>query len=189
MINTYDGNFKMSTPKNNSQHEKDKKYRIIEITTTSKEELDASKTKIEALKEWAQGKTGKKISSDKELFLFMLDYLDAESNNLSRSESNKAKIVELINKQLEINKNDKQNITLGDKIVFFNKRRITPAWVQKQLGCSFNPVKEWFDNPNNTALLDKHHVACKIDEHHNRVVDKALKFIAKNPLSQQNQED
>lgn len=182
MINTYDGNFKMSTPKNNSLD-------ILRVSTKNKEEFDATKSRMDALKAWAQGKTGKKIDSDKELFFFMLDYLESESNNLNRSESNKAKIVDLINKQLEINKNDKQNITLGDKIVFFNKRRITPAWVQKQLGCSYNPVKEWFDNPNNVAMLDKHHLTCKIDEHHNRVVDKALKFIAKNPLSQQNQED
>jgi hypothetical protein len=172
----------MSTPKNNSLD-------ILRVSTKSKEELDATKARIDSLKLWAQGKAAKKIESDKELFFFMLDYLESESNSLSRSESNKAKIVELINKQIEINKNDKQNITLGDKIVFFNKRRITPAWVQKQLGCSYNPVKEWFDNPNNIAMLDKHHKACKIDEHHNRVVDKALKFIAKNPLNQQNQED
>lgn len=160
-----------------------KSFDILRVSTKNQSEFDALRSEIETLKSWAQGKTAKKIESDKDLILFLVDHLKKEVSGLTRNETSKGKIVELIKKQLEINKNNNESINLGKTIVLYNKRRITPSWVQSELGCSFNPVKEWFDNEANATMIEKHHAACKIDVNHNRLVTKALKIIAKMPNS------
>lgn len=164
-----------------------KSFDILRVSTKNQAEFDSLRFEIDNLKSWAQGKTAKKIESDKDLLLFLVDHLKKDVSGLTRNETSKGKIVELIKNQIEINKNDNQNITLGTKIVHYNKRRITPSWVQSELGCSFNPVKEWFDNEANATMLEKHHAACKIDLNHNRLVTKALKIVAKMPNSSDNQ--
>lgn len=175
-------NFLMATPTQKS-------YDILRVSTKNQSEFDALKSEIDNLKSWAQGKAAKKIETDKDLILFLVDHLKKDVSGLTRNEASKSKIVDLIKKQLEINKNDNESINLGKTIVLYNKRRITPSWVQSELGCSFNPVKEWFDNEANAAMLEKHHAACKIDINHNRLVTKALKVVAKTPNSSDNQGD
>ncbi len=165
-----------------------KSYDILRVSTKNQPEFDSLRTEIDNLKSWAQGKSAKKIESDKDFLLFLVDYLKKESSGLTRNETSKGKIVELIKNQMEINKNNNESINLGKTIVLYNKRRITPSWVQSELGCSFNPVKEWFDNPENIAMLDKHHAACKIDLNHNRLVTKALKVVAKMQNPNDNEE-
>lgn len=166
-----------------TEPQKAKALDILRVSTKNQAEFDSLRSEIETLKSWAQGKTAKKIESDKDLLLFLVEHLKKDVTGLTRNETSKGKIVELIKNQIEINKNDNQNIMLGTKIVHYNKRRITPSWVQSELGCSFNPVKEWFDNEANAAMLEKHHAACKIDVNHNRLVTKALKIVAKIPNS------
>jgi hypothetical protein len=160
-----------------------KSFDILRVSTKNQSEFESLRLEIDGLKSWAQGKTAKKIESDKDLLLFLVDHLKKDVTGLTRNETSKGKIVELIKKQLEINKNNNESINLGKTIVLYNKRRITPSWVQSELGCSFNPVKEWFDNEANAAMLEKHHAACKIDVNHNRLVTKALKIVAKMPNS------
>jgi hypothetical protein len=97
----------------------------------------------------------------------------------TRGDQNLEKIQELIAKQMEVNATDKEAVTLNGKPVYVNKRRITSSFVQQTLGCSYNPIKAWFDNEANQTMLEKHHAKFGINESYNRLVSKALKQAAK----------
>ena len=47
-----------------------KSFDILRVSTKNQSEFDALRSEIETLKSWAQGKTAKKIESDKDLSSF-----------------------------------------------------------------------------------------------------------------------
>lgn len=160
------------------------------ITTTDENAYLEYRKEIDELKELASGFSSTLIESDADFFEFLKDYFQKKESgkNLTPKQRNISEVASLIQRQMEINETDNDTYTLGSgdnaKQVFINKRYITPAWVQSELGCSFNPIKEFFgtkDNPNeeNRKMLDKHHKKCEIDENHNRLIAKALRARAK----------
>jgi len=160
------------------------------ITTTNENDFAEYRREIDALKELASGFSSTLIESDADFFEFLKDYFkkNESSGNLTPKQRNISEVTSLIQRQMEINETDNETYQLGEgdsaKQIFINKRYITPAWVQSELGCSFNPIKDFFgtkDNPNeeNRKMLDKHHKKCGINENHNRLIAKALKAKAR----------
>lgn len=137
--------------------------------------------RVDNVRKFAAMKTKNADVSDKDLLIFLLSLVEIElrEKGLTRGDHNVEKIQELIAKQMEINATDNEAIPLNGKLIYVNKRRITSSFVQQTLGCSFNPVKAWFENEANQAMLEKHHAKFSINESYNRLVSKALKQAAK----------
>jgi hypothetical protein len=154
--------------------------RIIRVEANENESSDLL-ARVENAKKIVAIKTKNADVSDKDLLIFLLGLIESEQGEkgLTRGDQNLEKIQELIAKQMEVNATDKEAVTLNGKPVYVNKRRITSSFVQQTLGCSYNPIKAWFDNEANQAMLDKHHAKYGINESYNRLVSKALKQAAK----------
>jgi len=153
------------------------------VIRVSKNKNDGTEllNRVENAKKIVAIKTRNADVSDKDLLIFLLGLIESEQGEkgLTRGDQNLEKIQELIAKQMEVNATDKEAVTLNGKPVYVNKRRITSSFVQQTLGCSFNPVKAWFENEANQAMLEKHHAKFGINESYNRLVSKALKQAAK----------
>ncbi len=156
-----------------------KELSVLNIKTSDADELQQIKQRIENAKASALEK-GVKINTSKELLLFLLDQLESDNTEKQTPrQSNLSDIHRLINAQMEINKKDTTTCTLKNgNTVFINKRRITSAWVQAELGCSFGAIKAVLDDEF-TEKLDRHHKACGIDENHNRSVLRAKTSVDK----------
>ena len=137
--------------------------------------------RVDNVRKFAAIKTKNADVSDKDLLIFLLSLIEIEQGEkgLTRGDHNFEKIQELIAKQMEVNATDNEAIPLNGKLIYVNKRRITSSFVQLALGCSFNPVKAWFENEKNQAMLDRHHAKYGINESYNRLVTKALKQASK----------
>lgn len=141
------------------------------------EELQA---RIENVRKMVTIKTTQADVNDRNLLLYLLSLAENElAAKSTRSDQNLEKIQDLIAKQMEVNANDTTTVMLNGKPIYVNKRRITSSFVQQTLGCSFNPIKAWFENEANQAMLEKHHAKYGITESYNRLVIKALKHAAK----------
>ncbi|EIJ40937.1 hypothetical protein BegalDRAFT_3571 [Beggiatoa alba B18LD] len=153
---------------------------IFRVSTRNAEIAESFKQRIENAKKLAGVKVGANISSDSELLDFLLSSLEKENDTekLSRNEQNTLRIQELVKKQMDLNATDNATVLLGNKTVFVNKRYISSAWIQKELGCSYVAIKSWFDNPENQTMLDKHHVKHGIDANHNRLIAKIEKNMS-----------
>jgi len=152
-----------------------KTHDIFRVTTRNQDVAVSLKSRIEEAKKLASIKTIGNISSDLELLEFFLNQLESSNTEkLNRSEQNINNIQSLIAKQLDVNATDNTTVVLKDKPLFINKRFISSAYVQKELGCSFVAIKQWFDNPDNQAMLNKHHDKHGISPNHNRLVAKAI---------------
>lgn len=138
-------------------------------------------TRVENLRKFAAIKTNNMDVNDKDLLIFLLSLVEIEQGKkgLTRNDHNFEKIQELIAQQMEVNATDNETVVLNGKPIYVNKRRITTAFVQQSLGCSFTPVKVWFDDETNQAILNKHHTKYGITESYNHLVSKALKQAAK----------
>lgn len=154
--------------------------RIIRVEANENESSELL-ARVENAKKIVAVKTKNADVSDKDLLIFLLGLIESEQGEkgFTRGDQNLEKIQELIAKQMEVNATDKEAFTLNGKPVYVNKRRITSSFVQQTLGCSYNPIKAWFDNEANQAMLDKHHAKYGITESYNRLVSKALKQAAK----------
>lgn len=154
--------------------------RIIRVEANEPESIELLE-RVENLRKIAAIKTKKADVSDKELLLWLMTVaeMQQQEKGLTRSDKNVGKIQELITKQMDINATDNETVVLNGKPIYVNKRRITTAFVQQSLGCSFAPVKAWFDDETNQVMLDKHHAKYGITESYNRLVSKALKQAAK----------
>ncbi|EIJ44369.1 hypothetical protein BegalDRAFT_0002 [Beggiatoa alba B18LD] len=147
---------------------------VFRVSTRNAEIADSLKLRIENAKKLASVKARGSVSSDMELLDFLLGFIekDNDTDKLSRNEQNTLRIQELVKKQMDLNATDNQVVLLADKPVFVNKRYISSAWIQKELGCSYVAIKSWFDNPENQAMLNKHHEKHGIDSNHNRLIAK-----------------
>lgn len=154
--------------------------RIIRVEANENESSELL-ARVENAKKIVAVKTKNADVSDKDLLIFLLGLIESEQGEkgFTRGDQNLEKIQELIAQQMEVNATDKEAVTLNGKPVYINKRRITSSFVQQTLGCSYNPIKAWFDNEANQAMLDKHHAKYGINESYNRLVSKALKQAAK----------
>ena len=154
--------------------------RIIRVEANENESSELL-ARVENAKKIVAVKTKNADVSDKDLLIFLLGLVESEQGEkgFTRSDQNLEKIQELVAQQMEVNATDKEAVTLNGKPVYINKRRITSSFVQQTLGCSFNPVKAWFENEANQAMLEKHHAKFGINESYNRLVSKALKQAAK----------
>ena len=161
------------------------------LTTTNENEYNEYRNRVDALKQLANSLSTSTVNTDADFVDFLMNHFEenAKTNKLTPKQRNLSAVHELIQRQIDINETDDETFWLGEgenaKEIFINKRYITPAWVQKELGCSFGPIKDFFgikDEPNeeNRKMLDKHHKKCNIGEHHNRLIAKALKLKEKN---------
>lgn len=139
------------------------------------------RTRIDNVRKMVAIKTAQSDIKDRDLLIYLLGLVEIEQveKGLSQSDRNLEKIQELVAQQMEVNATDKEAVTLNGKPVYINKRRITSSFVQLTLGCSYNPIKAWFENEANQAMLEKHHAKYGINESYNRLVTKALKQASK----------
>jgi hypothetical protein len=156
-------------------------YKRIIRVEANENESEQLLARVENARKIIAIKTKKADVSDKDLVLYFLDMLESQQaeKGLTRADKNAEKIQELITQQMAVNATDNEAVPLNGKLIYVNKRRITSSFVQLTLGCSFNPVKAWFDNEANQAMLDKHHAKYGINESYNRLVSKALKQASK----------
>lgn len=154
--------------------------RIIRVEANENESSELL-ARVENAKKIVAVKTKNADVSDKDLLVFLLSLLEIEQveKGFSQSDRNLEKIQELVAQQMEVNATDKEAVTLNGKPVYINKRRITSSFVQLTLGCSYNPIKAWFENEANQAMLERHHAKYGINESYNRLVTKALKQASK----------
>jgi len=164
-----------------------KEFAVLNIKTSDADEAQKLRQRIDNAEKMALSK-GINLSNKKELLVFLLDQLEADNNDKQTPrESNISDIHRLINAQIELNKKDTATATMKDgSTVFINKRRITSAWIQKTLGCSFGAIaavigSSKIQSPDITEFnerLEKHYKACGIDETHNNRQGKAVKGLA-----------
>lgn len=154
--------------------------RIIRVEANENESSELL-ARVENAKKIVAVKTKNADVSDKDLLVFLLSLVEIEQveKGFSQSDRNLEKIQELVAQQMAVNATDKEAVTLNGKPVYINKRRITSSFVQLTLGCSYNPIKAWFENEANQAMLEKHHAKYGINESYNRLVTKTLKQAGK----------
>lgn len=140
---------------------------------------------------WSEAKQsalarGANISTDVDFLEYLLDYIEGgqAQNRMTPREANLNDINKLINAQIKLNEGDESTAKLKNgNIVSINKRRITPAWVQSELGCSFNAITAALgtkDEPTELKRqIEKHHEKFDIGEHHNRAVLRAKASLDK----------
>lgn len=158
-------------------NKKDNKH-VIRVGITKEDGIELL-ARVKNAKKIVAVKTKNADVSDKDLLVFLLNLVESEQGEkgFTRSDQNLEKIQELVAQQMEVNATDKEAVTLNGKPVYINKRRITSSFVQLTLGCSYNPIKAYFENEANQAMLEKHHAKYGINESYNRLVTKALKQV------------
>jgi hypothetical protein len=150
---------------------------ILRVSTRKQELADSLKERLNTVKERAKAEFAT-VETDIDLLVFLLDSFDKHNgSDLTRNQKNLGNIADLVTKQMAINETDNTTVKLSNTEVFINKRRITSAWIQSELGCSFSAVKTWLES--NQEMIDKHHVKFNIYEHQNRLVSKAQKSLEK----------
>jgi hypothetical protein len=154
-----------------------KEFAILNVKTSDENEKDLFIERIEKAKALAKSK-GVNAHTSKALLDFLLSNLESDSDKLTPRETNRGRISKLVEAQIEINKHDGALVNMQNgKAVEINKRRITHAFIESTLGCSPLAVKEYLDSEGIAAMLEKHHKACNISEHHNRGVARAQKSL------------